>query len=92
MSNEACVFPFIYGGNVYTDCVTIDNDGVEWCTTQVILGLLIPLHNKTISSSNISNGFIYYSTGCTVPRHKINLEHVHLFINCAMGSIFLLSE
>ena len=30
---SACVFPFIYAGNAYFDCITVDNDNVPWCAT-----------------------------------------------------------
>ena len=31
---QGCVVPFSYDGESYTDCVTIDNDGVPWCATK----------------------------------------------------------
>jgi len=31
---EACVFPFTYKGALYSTCTTIDNGGLEWCSTK----------------------------------------------------------
>ena len=28
-----CVFPFVYGGQTYSACTAVHNDGVEWCAT-----------------------------------------------------------
>jgi len=42
---KACIFPFIYGGITYSDCTTVANNGVLWCST------------KTDSSNNHVPGF-----------------------------------
>ena len=34
-SGQACVFPFKYAGRTYSQCITIDNYGVPWCSTGV---------------------------------------------------------
>ena len=34
-SGKACVFPFKYAGRTYSQCITIDNNDVPWCSTGV---------------------------------------------------------
>ena len=34
--NQRCVFPFIYDGKSYDECTTIDNNGIPWCSTNVM--------------------------------------------------------
>ena len=36
--NKACVFPFTYRGNEYTQCTSLNNGGVFWCATEVSSG------------------------------------------------------
>ena len=31
---SACVFPFLYDGVVYTQCTTVRNEGIPWCSTE----------------------------------------------------------
>ncbi len=33
--NVPCVFPFNYEGTTYTECTTIDNFAIPWCSTEV---------------------------------------------------------
>lgn len=33
--NQNCQFPFIYGGETYTDCTPVNNEGVGWCSVRV---------------------------------------------------------
>ena len=30
----SCVFPFTYKGKTYRGCTTMENNGVEWCSTK----------------------------------------------------------
>ena len=30
-----CIFPFIYEGQTYNNCITIHNNGIPWCPTQL---------------------------------------------------------
>jgi len=32
-TDSQCVFPFTYRGVEYSECTTVDNDGVAWCST-----------------------------------------------------------
>ena len=34
-SGKFCQFPFIYNGNTYTQCTTVDNGVQAWCATEV---------------------------------------------------------
>ena len=33
--DEECVFPFVFKGNTYAKCTTVEHFGVGWCSTKV---------------------------------------------------------
>eukprot|EP00096_Caligus_rogercresseyi_P009344 TRINITY_DN3157_c0_g1_i3.p1 TRINITY_DN3157_c0_g1~~TRINITY_DN3157_c0_g1_i3.p1 ORF type:complete len:187 (+),score=6.56 TRINITY_DN3157_c0_g1_i3:58-561(+) len=35
LEGQRCVFPFVYKGNTYNGCTTLDNSGRPWCATSI---------------------------------------------------------
>jgi len=35
IGNHKCMFPFIYDGEEYTGCISVENDGKPWCATAI---------------------------------------------------------
>uniref|UniRef100_A0A0K2UFQ3 Matrix metallopeptidase 9 (Gelatinase B, 92kDa gelatinase, 92kDa type IV collagenase) [Ceratotherium simum simum] n=1 Tax=Lepeophtheirus salmonis TaxID=72036 RepID=A0A0K2UFQ3_LEPSM len=35
LTGKLCVFPFMYNGQSYTNCTSVDNGGIKWCATSV---------------------------------------------------------
>ena len=60
---RACVFPFIYRGDMYKECIAKDNFGNLWCATQVD------------SQGNYMDGkWGNCSLGCTSKAHTRHLK------------------
>jgi len=61
-----CVFPFTYQGVQYNECITVDNNGVPWCS-------LTPDYDSDLEYGNCAptlkttNGNVIPGTACVFP-------------------------